>query len=39
MKSRQSGLTQDTSAAKAGISPRSGRRIEKKDQAVKKQRH
>jgi transposase InsO family protein len=39
MKSRQSGLTQDTSAAKAGISSRSGRRIEKKDQTVKKQRH
>lgn len=39
MKSRQSGLTQDTSAAKAGISPRSGRRIEKNGQTVKKQRH
>lgn len=39
MKSRQSGLTQDTSAAKAGISPRSGRRIETNKQAVKKQRH
>ncbi len=39
MKSRQSGLMQETSAAKAGISSRSGRRIETNDQIVKKQRH
>lgn len=34
MKSRQSGLTQETSAAKAGISRRSGRRIEKQTNAT-----
>lgn len=39
MKSRQSGLTQDTSAAKADISTRSGRRIENNPQSNKIQRH
>lgn len=39
MKSRQSKLTQEASAAKTGISVRSGRRIEKQPNPVKKQRH
>ena len=39
MKSRQSGLTQETSAAKADISVRTGRRIEKHDFPINKQRH
>lgn len=39
MKSRQTGLTQEISAAKAGISVRSGRRIEKGEQTGKKERH
>ena len=39
MKHRQSGLTQEKSSAKAGISIRSGRRIEKQQKRVKKQRH
>ena len=39
MKSRQSNLTQEVSAAKAGISVRSGRRIESQPNPVKKPRH
>jgi transposase InsO family protein len=39
MKSRHSNLTQETSAAKAGVSVRSGRRIEKQPSPVKQQRH
>lgn len=39
MQSRQSGLTQEISAAKAGISVRSGRRIETGETKVKAQRH
>lgn len=39
MKNRQSGLNQEKSSAKAGISIRSGRRIEKQRNPVKKQRH
>jgi hypothetical protein len=39
MQSRQSGLTQETSAAKAGISVRSGRRIETGQKKDKTQRH
>ena len=39
MKSRQAGLTQELSAAKAGISVRSGRRIEKGEHRVGKERH
>lgn len=38
MQSRQSGLTQETSAAKAGVSVRSGRRIETGETKVKSQR-
>ncbi|WP_292989179.1 IS21 family transposase [Nitrosomonas sp.] len=37
MKSRQTGHTQETSAAKSGISIRSGRRIEKHEKPVKAQ--
>ena len=39
MKNRQSGCTQELSAAKAGISVRSGRRIEKDDRSGKGGRH
>ena len=39
MQSRQSGLTQETSAAKAGVSVRSGRRIETGGIKAKAQRH
>jgi len=39
MKSRQSGCTQETSAAKADISVRSGRRIEKGQRHNTKERH
>ncbi len=39
MKSRQSGCTQETSAAKADISVRSGRRIEKGQRRDTKERH
>lgn len=39
MQSRQSGHTQETSAAKAGLSVRSGRRIETGATKVKAQRH
>ncbi len=39
MKSRQAGLTQEISAAKAGISVRSGRRIDKGDHHRQKERH
>ena len=39
MKSRQTGCTQQTSAAKAGISIRSGRRIEKGQHQDAKERH
>ena len=39
MQSRQSGLTQETSAAKAGVSVRSGRRIENGGTRVKAPRH
>ena len=39
MKSRQSGCTQETSAAKADISVRSGRRIEKGQRQNTKERH
>jgi len=39
MQSRQSGSTQETSAAKAGVSIRSGRRIEKDGDSAKKTRH
>ena len=38
MKHRQAGSTQETSAAKAGISIRTGRRIEKGEKSEKKQR-
>ncbi len=38
MKNRQAGCTQETSAAKAGISVRSGRRIEKGEMARPKER-
>src|SRR5690554_4815759 len=36
MKSRRQGLTQEAAAAKAGISERSGRRIEKSEHALQK---
>jgi len=39
MQSRQSGLTQETSAAKAGVSVRSGRRIETGEKKAKGPRH
>ncbi len=39
MKSRQAGWTQAVSASKAGISVRSGRRIEKGEQRANKERH
>ncbi len=39
MKNRQRGFSQETSSAKAGISVRSGRRIEKNQRGRKKQRH
>ncbi len=39
MQSRQSGLTQETSAAKAGVSVRSGRRIEAGETKAKEPRH
>ncbi len=39
MKHRQSGLTQEVSANKAGISVRSGRRIEKGERKEPGQRH
>ena len=39
MKSRHSGHNQETSAAKAGISTRTGRRIESSERGEKKQRH
>lgn len=39
MQSRQSGHTQEISAAKAGVSVRSGRRIETGETKVKVQRH
>ena len=39
MQSRQSGLTQETSAAKAGVSVRSGHRIENTGRRVKAPRH
>jgi len=39
MKSRQRDFSQETSSAKAGISIRSGRRIEKNQRGTKKQRH
>lgn len=39
MKSRQTGFTQDTSSAKADISVRTGRRIEKGERSVIKERH
>jgi len=39
MQSRQSGLTQETSAAKAGVSVRSGRRIDAGEIKVKEKRH
>ncbi len=39
MKSRQSSCTQETSAAKADISVRSGRRIEKGQRQNTKERH
>lgn len=39
MKSRQTGNTQEISAAKSGISIRSGRRIEKNERPEKKQRN
>ena len=38
MKSRQVGLTQETSAAKADISVRSGRRVEKGERQATKER-
>ena len=38
MKNRQTGFTQETSAAKAGISIRSGRRIEKGEKTRRKER-
>jgi len=39
MQSRQTGLTQETSAAKAGMSVRSARRLEQNGMAKKSQRH
>lgn len=39
MKNRQAGCTQETSAAKAGISTRSGRRIEKGENSNQKERN
>jgi hypothetical protein len=39
MKSRQTGCVQDTSAAKSGISIRSGRRIERNERSGKRQRN
>ena len=39
MKNRQAGCTQDTSAAKAGISTRSGRRIEKGENSARQERN
>ena len=39
MKNRQTGCTQELSAAKAGISVRSGRRIEKGETVKQKDRH
>ncbi|MCC8996722.1 MAG: hypothetical protein LM517_06680 [Nitrosomonas sp.] len=39
MKNRQRGFNQETSSAKAGISVRSGRRIERNQRSGKKQRH
>lgn len=39
MKNRQTGFTQETSAAKAGISVRSGRRIEKGENSRQKERN
>ena len=39
MKHRQSGLSQESSANKVGISVRSGRRIEKGERAEPSQRH
>jgi len=39
MKSRQAGCSQETSAAKAGISIRSGRRVEKGERPATKERH
>ncbi|MEN8133050.1 MAG: hypothetical protein ABFS45_23300 [Pseudomonadota bacterium] len=39
MKRRQAGFTQEVSAAKTGISVRSGRRIEKGERQVTKERH
>ena len=39
MKSRQTGCTQELSAAKAGISVRTGRRIEKGQRQDAKERH
>jgi transcriptional regulator with XRE-family HTH domain len=38
MQSRQSGLTQETSAAKSGVSIRTGRRLERHGQSVKAER-
>ena len=39
MKNRQQGFSQETSSARAGISVRSGRSIEKSQRGRKKQRH
>jgi len=39
MKRRQAGFTQEVSAAKAGISVRSGRRVEKDECQATKERH
>jgi len=39
MKNRQRGFNQETSSTKAGISVRSGRRIERNQRGGKKQRH
>ena len=39
MKSRQTGFTQEVSATKAGISVRTGRRIEKGEHSKIKERH
>jgi len=39
MKSRQAGSSQELSAAKAGVSVRTGRRIEKGEKTGKKERH
>lgn len=38
MQLRQSGLTQETSAAKSGVSIRTGRRLERHGQPVKAER-